>query len=106
VLDAARQALEAPVPREAPAPGIIDRCWQSRRLRWGWAAACAALLAGHAALWGGARPAPPAPAVELSVEDDPGLERGLLSLAELERWKRQDPGPARERRSEIAKEPL
>jgi hypothetical protein len=108
VLQAARAAVAAARDGQHDGAGLtlVDRLWESRRLRLGWAVLCAALVAGHAAL---SSPDPPVAAPLAAAESTPeelGISRELLSQAQLERLRQQGPGPDRPRLMEIEKESL
>lgn len=108
VLRAARAAGGAARDGEHDGAGLtlVDRLWESRRLRLGWAVLCAALVAGHAAL---SPPDPPVAAPLAAAGSTPealGISRELLSQAQIERLQRQDAGPDRPRLTEIEKESL
>jgi len=109
VLEAARAAMGAPFNEdedEDAGPGFIDRLWESRPLRLGWAALCVALIAGHAALSPAPAPVAAPLAAAESAPEELGISRELLSQAQLERLQRQDPGPERPTLMEMEKERL
>jgi hypothetical protein len=69
--------------------GVVDRIWESRRVRWGWALVVLILLLGHVVLSGSHGPdrdvpSPRAQASRLRMIDvilDPSVARSLLEEA-------------------------
>ena len=64
-------AAHAETPRPDIARGFIDRLWESRSLRWGWAVLVSALLCGHVAL--------------LRTDPRPSASAAIATQADLDR---------------------
>jgi hypothetical protein len=74
--------------------GIVDRMWESRGVRWGWAVLVSALLPGHVAVSGTSGDGPSAASIAGEPETTSGNDEAAFAALEIP-WLR--PRPAKPR---------